>query len=84
MVEGVFSLLFYCESGINWYVGQETLVDVFLSWDLFAYCYSFENASSRFYVKRKSRWNNFIMSLVLCSIKYMKKRTFLNITWKRW
>ena len=25
MVEGVFSLLFYCESGINQYAGQTTL-----------------------------------------------------------
>ena len=29
MVEGLFSLLFYCESGINQYAGQKTLTDVF-------------------------------------------------------
>ena len=29
MVEGLFSLLFYCESGINQYAVQQTLTDVF-------------------------------------------------------
>ena len=29
MVEGLFSLLYYCESGINQYPGQKTLTDVF-------------------------------------------------------
>ena len=29
MVEGLFSLLFYCESGINQYAGKKTLTDVF-------------------------------------------------------
>ena len=29
MLEGLFSLLFYCESGINQYAGQKTSIDVF-------------------------------------------------------
>ena len=29
LVEGLFSLLFYCESGINQYAVQQTLTDVF-------------------------------------------------------
>ena len=29
MVEGLFSLLFYCESGINQYALQKSLTDVF-------------------------------------------------------
>ena len=29
MVEGLFSLLFYCASGINQYAGQKTLTDNF-------------------------------------------------------
>ena len=29
MVEGLFSLLYYCESGINQYAVQKTLTDVF-------------------------------------------------------
>ena len=29
MVEGLFSLLFYCESGINQYPVPKTLTDVF-------------------------------------------------------
>ena len=29
MVEGLFSLLFYCESGINQYARQKTLTDAF-------------------------------------------------------
>ena len=29
MVEGLFSLLFYCEGGINQYAGQKTLTDDF-------------------------------------------------------
>ena len=29
MLEGLFSLLFYCESGINQYAGQKTFTDVF-------------------------------------------------------
>ena len=28
MLEGLFSLLFYCESGINQYAGQKTSIDV--------------------------------------------------------
>ena len=29
MLEGLFSLLFYCESGINQYAVQKTFTDVF-------------------------------------------------------
>ena len=29
MVEGLFSLLYYCESGINQYASQKSLTDVF-------------------------------------------------------
>ena len=29
MLEELFSLLFYCESGINQYAGQKTFTDVF-------------------------------------------------------
>ena len=29
MVEGIFSLLFYCESGINQYAGQKPLTNIF-------------------------------------------------------
>ena len=29
MVEGMFSLLFYCESGINQYAVLKTLTDIF-------------------------------------------------------
>ena len=29
MVKGLFSLLFYCESGINQYAVEKTLTDVF-------------------------------------------------------
>ena len=35
MVEGLFSLLFYCESGINQYAGQITLGANALSYPLY-------------------------------------------------
>ena len=89
MVEGLFSLLFCSESGINQYTKQKTFTDVVgaslttcyylssVALEIFT-AIPFRNASSCFYEKKTSSFSQ-IISLVFCSVQYMKKSTFLDV-----
>ena len=77
-MEGLFSCLFYCESGINQYAVEKTLTDEFgasllllelscLRYVVLPYHLA-RNASSCFYEKAKSFWSNNFFSTLFCTV----------------
>ena len=86
MVEGLFSLLLYCESGINQYAGKKTLTDVFRVSLLLLEFSCFRNIVLPYHLRmfllvfmRRLHLLTEIISFVFCSVQYMKKNTLLNI-----
>ena len=86
MVEGLFSLLFQCESSNNQYAGQKTLTNVLRASLLLLKLGCFRNIALPYHLRmllrvftRRYHLLSKIIYLVFCSLQYMKKSTFLNI-----
>ena len=83
--EGLLSLLFYCECGINQYTGQKTLAVVFRARLLLLVFGCFRNIVLPYHLKmlphgfmRRQHLFSEIISLVFCSVQYLKTSTYLN------
>ena len=73
MVEWLFSLLFYCECGINQYAGQETLTDVSGANLLLLEFSCFRNTVLSYFENASSSRSE-ITCLVFCSVQYKKNK----------
>ena len=71
IVEWLFSLLFYCESGINQYGGQKSLADVSGANLLLLELSCFRNIVQSYFENASSSPSE-ISCLVFCSIQYKK------------
>ena len=82
----LFSFLLDCESGINQYAGQKSLTDDFRGEFVILDLSCFRNILLSYhfrillnvYIRRYHLHSEFI-SLVSCSVQYMKKTTLINI-----
>ena len=92
MVQWLFSLLFYCESGFNQYAGQKTLTDNFGASPLLLELSCFRNIvlpchlriAFHVFVRSYHLLSKIISLAFFCFLQFMKKSTFLNIKLKGW
>ena len=82
-MKGLFSSLFYCESGIDQHTGQKTLTDVFgsslLLLDLSTlYFHNIHNIHASCFYERSEIMYSEMIYLVFCSVQL--KSTFLTLS----